>query len=142
MSTPTLDPDHSDFDLADPARVIRVVLVDGDDRIRETLCGVLSIGDHVTLVGATGEPADAIDLIRDGRPDLVIVDIRISETPAGAAFIAAVHDRWPAVRILAMGIAATAVHVAELGADGFVRKSFRPTDMVPAILAAAAGRRP
>lgn len=139
MSTAS-DPDQP-VPGADPAS-IRVVLIDGDDRIRETLCGVLAVGDRVTLVGSTGEPRAALDLIRAGQPDLVIIDVRLSETAAGAAFISNVHEHWPSIRVLAMGIAASAVHVAELGADGFVRKSFRPTDMIPAVLAAAAGRRP
>ncbi len=49
---------------ADPARSgpLRVVVIDADERIRESLAGLLCIGDHLRVVGDAGQTDPAIDI--------------------------------------------------------------------------------
>jgi DNA-binding response OmpR family regulator len=71
----------------------------------------------------------------------VIVDPRLPEVDGGIAFISRLRATAPDVRILAMSWSDALEHAAVTGgADGFVRKTFRPTELVAAIV--AAGRRP
>lgn len=120
---------------------LRVLVVDADDRVRESLSGLLAIGDRVTVVGSAGGSGPALDLAVRTDPDVVIVDPRLPEMDGGLAFIARLRTVAPDVRILAMSWSDALEHVALTGgADGFVRKTFRPAELVAAIL--AAGRPP
>jgi DNA-binding NarL/FixJ family response regulator len=115
---------------------LRVLVVDADDRVRESLTGLLAIGDRVVVIGSAGQAGPALDLVVDQRPDIVIVDPRLPEVEGGLAFIRELRDRVPEVRILAMSWSDALEHIAiDGGADAFVRKTFRPTELVAAILA-------
>ncbi len=115
---------------------LRVVVVDSDDRVRESLAGLLAIGGRVVIVGSAGHAGPALDLVLDQRPDVVIVDPRLPEVDSGLAFMRELRARRPEVRILAMSWSDTLEHTAiDGGADGFVRKTFRPDELLAAILA-------
>jgi DNA-binding NarL/FixJ family response regulator len=115
---------------------LRVLVVDADDRVRESLTGLLAIGDRVVVIGSAGQAGQALDLVVQHRPDIVIVDPRLPEVDGGLAFIRELRDRVPDVRILAMSWSDALEHIAiDGGADGFVRKTFRPSELVAAILA-------
>ena len=67
---------------------VRVVLVDADERVRESLCSLLCIGDRIEVVGSAGATDAALDVIRETEPDVVVVDPRLPDLPGGIAFIA------------------------------------------------------
>ena len=116
---------------------LRIVLVDADDRVRESLTGLLAIGDQVLVVGSAGLAGPALDLAAECHPDVVVVDPRLPEVEGGLGFIAGLRARCPEVRILAMSWSDTLERAAlDGGADAFLRKTFRPTELVAAILAA------
>jgi len=115
---------------------LRVLVVDADDRVRESLTGLLAIGDRVLVVGSAGQAAAALDLVVDQRPDLVVVDPRLPELDGGVAFIRELRARVPEIRILAMSWSeATERTAIDGGADWFCRKTFRPTELIAAITA-------
>ena len=77
------------------------------------------------------------------EPDVVIVDPRLPEVDGGIAFITRSAAQLPGVRILAMSWSDSLESAAlDSGADGFVRKTFRPTELVAAIVAAGRRDRP
>jgi DNA-binding NarL/FixJ family response regulator len=116
---------------------LRVLVVDADDRVRESLTGLLAIGGRCMVVASAGQAGPAFDLAIDSAPDVVIVDPRLPEVDSGMAFIARLRAHLPTVRILAMSWSDTLeAAVIESGADGFVRKTFRPTELVAAVLTA------
>ena len=117
---------------------IRVVVVDADDRVRESLTGLLCIGGRLKVVGSAGLTGPAIDIVMATRPDIVIVDPRLPEADACQTFIQRIRDVAPGVRILIMS-GTDALEQADLvrSADGFVHKTFRPSDLVAAVVAAA-----
>ena len=82
---------------------LRVLVVDADDRVRESLTGLLAIGGRCTVVASAGLAGPAFDLAIDSEPDVVIVDPRLPEVDGGMAFIARLRTHLPMVRILAMG---------------------------------------
>lgn len=118
-----------------------MLVVDADDRVRESLSGLLAIGDRVRVVGSAGGAATALALAVSEAPDVVIVDPRLPEVSGGIAFIQELRAIAPDVRIVAMSWSDTLEHAALTGgADGFVRKTFRPAELIAAIVAAS--RRP
>jgi DNA-binding NarL/FixJ family response regulator len=119
---------------------LRVLVVDADDRVRESLTGLLAIGGRCIVVASAGYPGAAFDLAIDYRPDVVIVDPRLPEVDAGMALISRLRSHLPAVRILAMSWSdSLEAAVIESGANGFVRKTFRPSELVAAVLATSTG---
>ena len=123
-------------DPATSADRLRVLVVDADDRVRESLTGLLAIGDRLLVVGGAGQPGTALDLASATHPDVVIVDPRLPDVDAGTAFIGRLREVCPEARILAMSWSAQLEHGGiECGADGFVRKTFRPAELIAAIMA-------
>ena len=116
---------------------LRVLVVDADDRVRESLTGLLAIGGQCMVVASAGQVGPALDLAFDHEPDVVVVDPRLPEVDGGIAFIARLRANLPSVRILAMSWSDSLESgVLESGADGFVRKTFRQSELIAAIVAA------
>lgn len=127
-------PARPEPDDAAPDTALRVVVVDADDRTRQSVVGILSIRDRFRVVGSAGHVAAAVDLVRDCHPDVVILDPRLPELTGGITLIRAIRDLDPACRILAVGWSPQLEHDAlSAGADGFVRKTFKPGDLAEAI---------
>ena len=117
---------------------LRVVVVDADDRVRESLAGLLCIGDRLEVVGTAGQSGPALEVVLATHPDIVVIDPRLPEMDGGLSFIGRVRALAPDVRVLVMSGADPADQSDLLRvADGFVRKTFRPTDLVAAVCAAA-----
>ena len=115
---------------------LRVLVVDADDRVRESLTGLLTIGGRCLVVASAGQVGPALDLAIDHQPDVVIVDPRLPEVDGGIAFISRLRASAPSIRILAMGWSDTLeADVLDGGADGFVRKTFRPSELLAAVVA-------
>ena len=123
----------------EPPASLRVVVVDADDRVRESLTGLLCIGDRLKVVGSAGQTGPAIDVVVATRPDIVIIDPRLPEVARGLTLIHEIRAAAPGVRILIMS-GTDVIEQADLvrSADGVVRKTFRPSDLVAAVVAAAA----
>lgn len=132
--------DHEPMDDPPPGteEPLRVLVVDADDRVRESLSGLLAIGGRLVVVGSAGQAGPALELLAAESPDVVIVDPRLPETTGGLAFVERVRAEAPGVRIVIMSWS-DGLDDAGLAAvsDGFIRKTFRPNDLIAAIIAAA-----
>jgi len=117
---------------------LRVVVVDADDRVRESLSRLLCIGDRIEVVGSAGQTESALDVVMATSPDVVVVDPRLPEVDGGLTFISRLRAMAPGVRVLVMSGSDTP-QMADLTktADGVVRKTFRASDLLTAILGAA-----
>jgi len=121
-----------------PVTPLRVLVVDADERVRESLAALLGIGRDVLVVGSAGQPGSALDLVETAAPDVVIVDPRLPEVDGGLAFITRLRSTAPGVRVLVMSWTEGLEHSALADrADGFIRKTFRPSELVAAIVATA-----
>jgi DNA-binding NarL/FixJ family response regulator len=117
---------------------LRVLVVDADDRVRESLSGLIAIGHRLVVVGSAGQANRALDLLAAESPDVVIVDPRLPEVAGGLKFIERVRSRRPEVRIVVMSWSDGVEHPSLAAAsDGFIRKTFRPNDLIAAILSAS-----
>jgi DNA-binding NarL/FixJ family response regulator len=117
-----------------PAPSPRLLVVDADDRTRESIVGILGIGHRFEVVGSAAHAGAAIALMKQLRPDVVVIDPRLPELPDGIALIKRIRTIDPRVRILAVGWTPALEHdTLEAGADGFVRKTFKPGDLSGAI---------
>jgi DNA-binding NarL/FixJ family response regulator len=97
----------------------------------------LCIGDRLVVVGDAGQPAEGLDVVLATHPDIVVIDPRLPELDGGMSLIQRVRAAAPRVRILVIGSANLEGTDLQRAADGFVRKTFRPSDLVAAVVAAA-----
>jgi DNA-binding NarL/FixJ family response regulator len=117
---------------------LRIVVVDPDDRVRESLTRLIGIGDKVVVVGDAGQIGPALALAGTTTPDLIIIDPRLPDVRNGLDVIEQLRGAVPGVRILVMCAPDVLDDVAvRAAADGCIRKTFRPGDLLTAILAAA-----
>lgn len=111
----------------------RVVLVDDHALF---LAGVRAeLGDTVDLVGEAGSVADAVPLIKQLDPDVVLLDVHLLDG-TGDAVIAGVAPERPGVRFLALSVSDAAedvIAVIRAGARGYVTKTIAPADLSEAI---------
>ena len=68
--------DGDNLPVTEVQRVTRVVIAEDDVLMREGLAGLLARGGY-EVVGQAGDGSELLELVREGRPDLVVVDIRM-----------------------------------------------------------------
>jgi len=121
----------------------RILVVDADDRTRESIVGILGIRHRFEVVGSAGHVGAALAIVDRHRPDVLIVDPRLPEIPDGIALIRRARAIDPTIRILAVGWAPSLEHdTLAAGADCFIRKTFKPGDLSGAIGRCMATREP
>ena len=112
---------------------LRVLLVDPDDRVRESLAGLLRIGDRCLIVGTAGTADAAVQLASGSTPDVIVVDPRLPGADAGASLIARLREACPATRILVLEWS-DAPEPQASGADAYTRTTFRPHELIDAVV--------
>ena len=130
--------------LREPAelRSTPVVLIDGQRLFRQALSALLTGQGEYTVVGETGHPDEALELIATLQPALVITELQLSGG-SGVELIARIHARFPKVAILvlttvrAREVAAT---IRKAGALGYLLKDCACTELRAALRDVASGR--
>jgi DNA-binding NarL/FixJ family response regulator len=118
--------------------VLRVLVVDSDDRIRESLTRLLPIGGRCAVIGSAGHTDSALDIAASMMPDVVVVDSRIPELPANGSFFARLRSVAPDVRIIVLNWSDSGANGSTPpGADAYIRKTFRPQELIEAVVTAA-----
>lgn len=117
-----------------PSPQPRVLVVDPDERIRESLAGLLGIGRRCVVVGSAGHPSSALALIASDLPDVVVLEPRLPDLDDGRAFITRLREIAPGIRIVVMGVD---LGQSLDGVDAVIRKTYRPRELIEAICRAA-----
>lgn len=121
--------------------MIRVLLVDDDPLVRSALSLMLGGQGDMEVVGEAADGSEALDLVADLRPDVVLMDIRMP-VMSGLEATVALHQREdpPAVVMLTTFEADDhVVRAVAAGADGFMLKDTPPAEIVGAVRKVAAG---
>jgi len=113
----------------------RVVIVDADRRVMQSLADLLGVTGEVAVVGGAGDVRTALELVDEARPDVVLVDPRLPDIEAGIALIAGLGRAWPSMRIVMTGWGDTTGHAQLVGLPTtYVSKSAPPEEFAAAIV--------
>ncbi|MGW0192713.1 response regulator [Nonomuraea sp. NPDC003201] len=121
--------------------MIRVVIVDDDPMVRTGLRLILGGEPDLDLAGEAGNGKQAMDVIRDLRPDVVLMDIRMPEQD-GLVTTELLLSRPAPPRILVLTTFDAddlVLRALRLGAHGFLLKDAPPPKMIEAVRAVARG---
>ncbi|HEY3673635.1 MAG TPA: response regulator [Acidimicrobiia bacterium] len=118
--------------MTDP-RPTRVVIAEDEAIIRLDLKELLQ-EDGYDVVGETGRGDEAVELVRDLRPDLVILDIKMPGLDGLSAAREIAGDRLAAVLMVTAFSQRELVEQArDAGALAYLVKPFQKSDLIPAI---------
>ncbi|MGW5107504.1 response regulator [Nocardia sp. NPDC004123] len=98
---------------------LRVLLADDDVLLREGLASLLTRSGF-DVVAQAADASHLLELVRDTRPDLVVVDIRMppTHTTEGLDAARAIRDEFPETGILVLSAHSDVEHAMELLASG------------------------
>jgi len=117
----------------------RVVIVDDHHLFRSGVRAEL--GAELEVVGDAGAVEDAVALIREQQPDVVLLDVHMPDG-GGVEVIARVGEECATVRFLALSVSDAAedvIAVIRAGARGYVTKTISATDLAEAVRRVAGG---
>jgi AmiR/NasT family two-component response regulator len=117
---------------------IRVIIADDESLIRMDLREMLANLGYL-VVGEVGDGRSAVNLARELRPDVVIMDIKMPDMDGiDAAKILTEERIAPVILLTAYSQKDLVERAKEAGVVGYMVKPFREADLVPAIEVALA----
>lgn len=125
-----------------PSRTVRVVVVDDHEVVRRGLRALLADSDTVEVVGAAANGHEALQLVADLRPDVVLMDILMPGTD-GVEATAEILARYESVRVVVLSGSDIDQHVLpalRAGALGYVSKNASTEELLDAIHLVALGK--
>ena len=121
--------------------MIRVVVADDQDLVREGLVLILGTAPDIEVVGEAADGVEAAAVARATRPDLVLMDVRMPRLD-GLQATPHVLAAVPEVRVLVLttfGVDADVVAALRAGASGYLLKDTPRPALLAAVRAVAAG---
>ena len=116
----------------------RVIIADDESLIRMDLREMLLNLDYL-VVGEVGDGRSAVNLARELKPDVVIMDIKMPDMDGiDAARILTEERIAPVILLTAYSQKDLVERAKEAGVVGYMVKPFRESDLVPAIEVALA----
>ncbi|TML92854.1 MAG: response regulator transcription factor [Actinobacteria bacterium] len=122
--------------------MIRVVIADDQRVVRDGLTMLVGLIDDFEVVGAASDGAEAVDLARDTRPDVVLMDLRMPEMD-GTEATHQIRSSLPETQVLVLTTYAddeSLFPALQAGASGYLTKDASAEEIESAIRAVASGR--
>jgi two-component system response regulator NreC len=114
---------------------IRVLVVDDHRILRDGICALLEVVPDIEVVGEAANGREALDKVREVRPDVVLMDIEMPVMD-GLEATRRMHRRHPAVKVVVLSQHTDSEHVLdalESGAQGFVDKGAASGELAASI---------
>ena len=120
---------------------IRLLLVDDHVVVRMGLRMLLESESDLEIVGEAGSAAEAIRLVQELHPDVVLMDVGLPDQ-SGIEATRAIKQIEPEIAVVALTIHEDEeyfFHMLQAGASGYVPKRAAPEELISAIQLAAKG---
>lgn len=114
---------------------IRIVVVDDHEGVRAGLIRFFDNEDDMIVVGEGATGQDALQLVHDQEPDVLLLDVEIPLI-RGNEVVKQLHDMELGVKVLAVSSYDDAYHIfgmLEMGANGYITKDEVPEHLLTAV---------
>ena len=121
--------------------MIRVVLADDQELLRDGFAMILGNQPDIEVVGLAADGVEAVDLVREHRPDIVLMDIRMPRLD-GLEATAQILEEASGTRVLILttfDLDEYVYRALRAGASGFMLKDAPRETMLAALRSVAAG---
>lgn len=121
----------------------RILIVDDHDIVREGLRQIVSETEDISVGGEARTGAEALEKLREGGCDLVILDLNLPDRP-GLDVLSQIHALYPRLPVLVLSMhreASYASRALHAGAAGYVSKDHAREFLVAAIRRLRQGER-
>ncbi len=121
--------------------MIRVAVVDDHLMVAEMLSILIAAEQDMNLVGEAHNVAEAISLVENEKPDVVLMDYRLPDGD-GIAAVKMILERWPDVNVVMLsgsGGHDLLARAIEAGCVGMLAKDRPMEDVLAAIRSASRG---
>lgn len=130
----------------DPSRrrrsPVRVVVADDHPVVRDGLAVLLGLQPGIVVVGQAADGEEAVSVVLDARPDVVLIDLRMPLL-SGVGAMRRIRAVDPGIRFVVLTTYVDDAEVTEAfraGALGFLTKDAGRQEICEALVAAAEGR--
>jgi len=120
---------------------IRILLADDEKMLQESLGCLLSDETGMEVIGEAGDGRTAVNLARELKPDVIVIDVEMPRLNGIEATRQVVHE-LPEIKVIALSECSDRRYVSEMlraGASAYVLKSCAFRDLVTAIDNVASG---
>ncbi|WP_026423382.1 response regulator [Actinokineospora inagensis] len=124
--------------------MIRVLVVDDQQLIREGIASLLGLQDGIEVIGTAADGKEAVERVLADAPDVVLMDVRMPELD-GVAAVAVLRAQAPACRVLMLTTfddEDLVLRSLRAGATGYLLKDLPTTALADAVRLAHAGITP
>ena len=125
-----------------PAK-IRVLSVDDHPLLREGIAAIVNSQGDMEIVAQAGSAREALQLFRQHRPDVTLMDLRMPDM-SGIDALSAILAEFPDARVAMLTTFEGDVEIQRslaAGARGYLLKTMPPKDLVDAVRQIHAGRK-
>jgi DNA-binding NarL/FixJ family response regulator len=121
-----------------------VLIVEDDERFRQAFAAVVNGAADLRLVGAAADLPQGMLLLREFRPQVLLVDLGLP-SGSGIELIRYAHDHLPQTDVMVVSVFGDEPHVMaslEAGATGYLLKDAQPADLAEQVRSLRAGGSP
>jgi DNA-binding NarL/FixJ family response regulator len=122
----------------------RLLIVDDHALVREGMRAMLASEQNLNVVGEAGNGREALELCRELRPDLILMDVRMPEMD-GLAATQEIKGEYPETRILILTTHESPEYLMDAiraGASGYVLKDSTKQRLLDAVRRVISGEGP
>ncbi|MFC4411723.1 response regulator [Chungangia koreensis] len=119
----------------------KILIVEDQLIVRKGIRMIVEQNPELVVIGEAMNGVEAIKLVEQELPDLILLDIRMPEMD-GVATVKVVKERWPEVKILVLTTFnddGAALETLKDGVNGFMLKTAEPEKLIQSIHSCLSG---